>query len=69
MAGPLDNVSDMDDLALQFDVTESAKRFIEAWKPARIIRDTGGARGNGGTPPSLPILPTPSSPQNSFFAF
>ena len=47
-------VNDMDDLALQFDGTEAGKRFIEAWKRARIIVDTGG----GHTPP-MPPTPTP----------
>ncbi len=32
----------MDDLALQFDSTDAGKRFIEGWKRARIIVDTGG---------------------------
>ena len=48
----------MDDLALQFDGTDAGKRFIEAWKRAPIIVDTGGGHSNGGTPP---IPPTPST--------
>jgi len=48
-------VNDMDDLALQFDGTEAGKRFIEAWKRARIIVDTGG--GHAGTPPTPPTPP------------
>jgi len=48
------SVSDMDDLALQFDGTDAGKRFVEAWKRARIIVDTGG----GHTPPTPPT-PTP----------
>jgi hypothetical protein len=47
-------VTDMDDLTLQFDGTDAGKRFIEAWKRARIIVDTGGGHGNGGTPPTPP---------------
>jgi len=47
-------VNDMDDMALQFDGTEAGKRFVEAWKRARIIVDTGG----GHTPPTPPT-PTP----------
>ncbi len=50
-------VSDMDDLAVQFDGTEDGRRFIEAWKRARIIVDSGTGRGNGGTP--APTPPTP----------
>ena len=48
--------TDMDDLALQFDGTDAGKRFIEAWKRARIIVDTGG--GHGSTPPIPPTLPS-----------
>jgi hypothetical protein len=47
--------TDMDDLALQFDGTDAGKRFIEAWKRARIIVDTGG--GHSGTPPTPPTPP------------
>ena len=47
--------TDMDDLALQFDGTDAGKRFIEAWKRARNIVDTGG--GHSGTPPTPPTSP------------
>jgi len=47
----------MDDLAGQFDGTEAGKRFIEAWKRARIIVDTGG--GNTPSTPPTPPVPTP----------
>ena len=47
--------TDMDDLALQFDGTDAGKRFIEAWKRARNIVDTGG--GHSGTPPTPPTPP------------
>ena len=47
--------TDMDDLALQFDGTDAGKRFIEAWKRARIIVDTGG--GHSGTQPTPPTPP------------
>ena len=46
--------TDMDDLALQFDGMDAGKRFIEAWKRARIIVDTGGGHSNGGTPTPAP---------------
>ncbi|HEY5233634.1 MAG TPA: hypothetical protein VIK35_08885 [Verrucomicrobiae bacterium] len=49
--------TDMDDLALQFDGTDAGKRFIVAWKRARIIVDTGG--GHSGTPPT----PPPATPK------
>ena len=45
-------VNDMDDMALQFDGTDAGKRFIEAWKNARIIVDTGGGHGGTPTPPT-----------------
>jgi hypothetical protein len=40
---------------LQFDGTDAGKCFIEAWKRARIIVDTGG--GHSGTPPAPPTPP------------
>jgi hypothetical protein len=52
-------VNDMDDLALQFDGTETGRRFIEAWKRARIIVDSGTGRGNGGAAPAPAKTPTP----------
>ena len=52
------SVNDLDDLVLQFDGSEAGKRFIEAWKRARIIVDSGGGHSNGGTPPAPPT-PTP----------
>jgi hypothetical protein len=55
IAALMESVSDMDDLALQFDGTEAGKRFVEAWKRARIIVDTGG----GHTPPPPPT-PSPA---------
>jgi len=60
VADLLDKVSDMDDLVVQFDGNDAGKRFIEAWKRARIIVDTGGGHsssGNAPTPPTPP--PTP----------
>ena len=53
------DVTDMDDLVVQFDGTDLGKRFIEAWKRARIIVDTGGGHANGATPPAP--TPTPSA--------
>ena len=57
VAALLEKVSDMDDLVVQFDGTDAGKRFIEAWKRARIIVDTGG--GHGGTTTPAPTPPTP----------
>ena len=37
VAALVEQVSDMDDFVLQFDDTDDGKRFIEAWKRARII--------------------------------
>ena len=53
----LQQLTDLDDLVLQFDGTDAGKRFIEAWKHARAIVDSGG--GHGGTPPT----PTPAPPK------
>jgi hypothetical protein len=58
VAGLLEKVSDMDDLVAQFDGGEPGKRFIEAWRRARIIVDSGTGHGNGSTPPTPPA-PTP----------
>jgi len=56
VAGLVEQVTDMDDLALQFDGTEAGKRFIEAWKRARTIVDTGG--GHSAAPPATtPPMP------------
>ena len=57
VAALLEKVSDMDDLVVQFDSNDAGKRFIEAWKRARIIVDSGG--GGGGTAPTPPTPPTP----------
>jgi hypothetical protein len=51
----LEQVADLDDLVLQYDGTNAGKRFIEAWKRARIIVDAGG--GHSGTPPTPPTPP------------
>ena len=58
-ASLMQQVADLDDLVQQFDSTDAGKRFIEAWKRARIIVDTGGGHGNGGTPTPTP---TPAAP-------
>jgi len=56
----LEQVADMDDLVQQFDGTDAGKRFIEAWKRARIIVDTGG--GHASTPPTPPTPPATPHP-------
>ena len=57
VAALLEKVSDMDDLVVQFDGSEPGKRFIEAWKRARIIVDSGGGGGTTPTPPTPPTQP------------
>jgi len=47
---------------MQFDGTDAGKRFIEAWKRARIIVDTGGGHSTGGTPPTPPTPPATPHP-------
>ncbi len=54
MAALVQLVTDMDDLVIQFDGKDAGLRFIEAWKRARIIVDSGGGHGNGDTPPAPP---------------
>lgn len=54
----LEQLNDLDDLVLQFDGTDAGKRFIEAWKRARTIVDSGGGH-NGTTPPPAPTPPPP----------
>ena len=51
-AGLMQQVADLDDLVIQFDGTDAGKRFIEAWKRARIIVDSGG--GHTATPAPAP---------------
>jgi hypothetical protein len=55
----MQQVADLDDLALQFDGTDAGKRFIEAWKRARIIVDAGGGHGTPPIPPTPPATPKP----------
>ena len=58
VAALMEKVSDMDDLIVKFDGSDSGKRFVEAWKRARIIVDSGGG---GGTPPTpLTFTPPPA---------
>lgn len=54
VAGLLEKVGGMDDLVVQFDGRDVGKRFIEAWRRARTIVDTGGGHTNGGTSPTPP---------------
>jgi len=56
IAALLDAVNDLDDLALQFDGTDDGKLFIEAWKRARIIVDSGG----GHSAPAAAPAPAPN---------
>ena len=57
MAELVEDVRDMDDLVIQFDGSDLARRFVDAWKAARMIVDAGHgpatpppAGGGGGTP-------------------
>jgi hypothetical protein len=59
-AGLMQQVADLDDLVLQFDGTDAGRRFIEAWKRARIIVDAGG--GHSSTPPTPPTPPATPHP-------
>jgi hypothetical protein len=53
-AGLLDEVSDLDDLVLQFDGTDAGLQFIAAWKHARNIVDAGHGPGADPAPPAAP---------------
>jgi len=54
VASLLEQLRDMDDLVLQFGESDAGKRFVEAWKRARIIVDVGGGHGSSDTPPAPP---------------
>jgi hypothetical protein len=56
VAALLDRVSDLDDLAVQFD-GEAGRRFLEAWRRARIIVDSGGSQAPGPAPAPDPVPP------------
>ena len=58
-ASLVEDVTDMDDLVLQFDGSDAGKRFIEAWKRARMIVDSGGGHANSGGTPAPPTPPKP----------
>lgn len=58
-AGLMEQVNALDDLAMQFDGTELGRRFIEAWKRARIIVDSSA---NGSAPVTPPTPPAPPHP-------
>ena len=59
-AALVESVNDMGDMALQFDGTEAGRRFVEAWKRARIIVDTGGGHTPTAPAPAPPPTPPPA---------
>ena len=54
VAALMDKLRDLDDLILQFDRTATGRRFIEAWRRARIIVDVGGSAAAPTSPESPP---------------
>ncbi len=60
VAALVEKVTGMDDLVLQFDSNESALRFKEAWKRARIIVDTGGGHSTV-APAPMPVTAAPAA--------
>ena len=56
VADLMEDMADLDDLALQFDGTEAGRQFIEAWKQAGLILDAGHGPGQPPTPPVTPPL-------------
>ncbi len=61
MAAVLALTVGLDDQVVQFDGTEEGRRFIEAWRRARIIVDNGGGHA-GGEPPTGGAAPVPPAP-------
>jgi hypothetical protein len=57
IAGLVEDVNAMDDLAIQFNGSDAATRFQEAWKRARIIVDSGGGHGNPAPQPATATTP------------
>lgn len=58
-AALLDQLSDLDDLIIQFDGTDAGKRFIEAWKRARTIVDAGHGHSTDDPAPAPAVAPKP----------
>jgi hypothetical protein len=54
VAALLDHLGDMDDLVVQFTGSDGGHRFIDAWKHARLIVDSGGGHGSTVTPTPAP---------------
>jgi hypothetical protein len=63
VAALVSDVTDMDDLVVQFDGTDAGKRFIEAWKSARNIVISGG--GHTATPAPAPATATTTAPASA----
>ena len=47
-------VTDMDDLVLQFEITDAGHRSAEAWRRARVILDAGCGQGSAPAPTPNP---------------
>lgn len=58
-ASLLDQLTDLDDLILQFDGTDAGQRFIVAWKSARIIVDAGHGQSTDEPAPAPAPAPAP----------
>jgi len=50
----------LSDLVIQFGDTEQGARFVEAWRRARIILDSGRSSASSSTAQTTPATPTPS---------
>ncbi len=55
VAGLMQSIADLDDLALQFPDTPAARAFIAAWKQARVIVDAGHGPGEEEAPVTPPM--------------
>ena len=54
IAALIGELNDVDDLILQFEGSAGGRRFIEAWRSARIIVDAGGGRSAATQPAPAP---------------
>ncbi len=59
VAALLEKAADVDDLVVQFNGTAAGKRFIEAWRRARLIVDAGGSQ-SAPPQPEGPAQPEPT---------
>ena len=57
----IDRLAALDDLIVQFNGTADGRRFIEAWRRARVLVDLGGGAGAPTQPESPAAVQSPSA--------